>query len=247
MSTDYDEQTRYTVDQAVDMLRSFAVIDLSQTLEEGMPAHAEHSRFFRMLWESYYHGDTAVAYQIIMSEHSGTHVDATAHFMREGHPQHIWIDEVDPTRIVGRAAVIDVEHAVRNGEFGVDVVAEFERSNGAIREGDIVLFHTGWSRKWAVRPENKAYTKGFPGPSPDLIGWLKERSLRAVGSDTLAFDTEGSQYPSHWELLGDGVHIIENLKNLELLPPFALFVALPLKIKGGSGSPIRAVAYLPRD
>ena len=247
MSTEYDVQARYTVDEAVDMLRSFAVVDLSQTLEEGIPFHQEHSRYFHMLWESYYHGDMAVDYQIIMNEHSGTHVDATAHFMRDGHPQHIWIDEVDPSRIVGRAAVINVESAVRNGEYGVDVVAEFEQSNGTIREGDIMLFHTGWSRKWGVRPDNKEYTKGYPGPNHDLIGWMKERNLRAIGSDTLAFDTEPpGQYHSHWELLAEGVHIVENLKNLELLPPFVLFVALPLKIKGGSASPIRAVAYVPR-
>jgi kynurenine formamidase len=246
MTTETTTHGKYTIEETVRMLESFDVIDLSQTLEEGMPAHPAHSRFFRMLWESYYHGDTAVAYQIIMNEHSATHMDAPAHFMREGHANHIWIDELDPARVVGRAATINVEASVHNGQYDVDVVSAFEDEHGVIRPGDIVLFQTGWARKWGVRPQNKEYIQGFPGPSGDLIAWLQERKLRAVGSDNLAFDTEGSAFPGHWALLGDGVPIIENLTNLHLLPPFSLFIALPLKIRGGSGSPVRAVAYIPR-
>ena len=247
MTTSHGNTLTSPIDQALEMLRGFTVVDLSHTLEEGIPAHAEHSRFYRMLWESYYHGDTAVAYQLILNEHTGTHVDAPAHFMREGHPQHVWINEVDPTRIVARAAVVDVRDKVVDGEFGIEVLTAFEVANGPINAGDIVLFDTGWADKWAVRPDNKAYTKGFPGPSEALVGWLKDKNLHAVGADTLAFDREGSNYPSHWQLLAEGVLIIENLCNLHDLPPYVLFMALPLKIEGGSASPIRAVAYVPRS
>jgi kynurenine formamidase len=235
------------IEEIAGLLAGFDVVDLSQTLEEGMPAHREHSHFFHMLYESYYHGDGAIAYQILMNEHSATHVDAPAHFMRDGHPQHIWIDEVAPTSIVGRAAMINVRESTRDNHFDVDVLASFEERNGPLLPGDIVLFHTGWSDKWAIRPDNKAYTTGFPGPSKDLIAELKERKVRAVGADTLAFDAEsGTDYPGHWVFLADGVLIIENLTNLDQLPPFSLFVALPLKIRGGSASPIRAIAYVPR-
>jgi kynurenine formamidase len=74
-----------------------------------------------------------------------------------------------------------------------------------------------------------------------------ERGAALVGCDTLAIDAAGSEEsPAHHALLGNEVYIVENLNNLGALPPFCLFVALPLKIRGGSGSPVRAVALVPR-
>ena len=69
-----------------------------------------------------------------------------------------------------------------------------------------------------------------------------------VGCDTLAVDAFGSEeHPAHYALLGNEVYIVENLKNLEVLPPWSFFVAFPLKVKGGSGSPVRALALVPNE
>ena len=74
-----------------------------------------------------------------------------------------------------------------------------------------------------------------------------EKGVALVGCDTLSVDAAVSEAtPAHQALLGNEVFIVENLKNLGVLPPFCLFMALPLKIRGGSGSPVRAVALVPR-
>src|SRR5919107_6204863 len=84
---------------------------------------------------------------------------------------------------------------------------------------------------------------GPVSPARPRSTWLGKASL--VGCDTLAIDaTVSTENPAHYARLGSEVYIVENLKNLDRLPPFCLFLALPLKIKGGSGSPVRAVALV---
>lgn len=76
---------------------------------------------------------------------------------------------------------------------------------------------------------------------------MGEKKVKAVGTDALAIDAfTTTDYPAHRTLLSRGILVIENLNNLGSLPPFSYFMALPLKIKGGSGSPIRAVAFKPK-
>lgn len=235
------------VDTLVDLLGTCEVIDLSQTFEEGMPTYPSHSKFFRTLWESYWHGETAVVYQLLVGEHTGTHVDAPAHFIHEGNAQHIWIDEVPLTSFLGRGVSIDVRAMVRNHHYDTDVIHRFEEANGSIRPMDIVLFNTGWAQTWALKPDYREYLKGWPGPTPALAELLRDRQIRATGADNLGFDVHGTKdFPAHYTLLGAGIPIFENLVNLDLLPPFFTFIALPLKIKDGSGSPVRAVALVSR-
>jgi kynurenine formamidase len=223
------------------------VIDLSHRLEEGVPSHPAHSRYFHELWESYWHGDRAVTYQIIMNEHSGTHVDAPAHFIRDGQPKHVWVDELPPAQLLGRGACIDVRSTAPFAAYDVDVLQRFEREHGTIQPDDVVLFCTGWSTKWAPRPDGNAYLEGWPGPTRRLCECLVDRGVRAVGCDNLGFDCDGTEdFPGHYTLLGAGVPIVENLNELDKLPPFSLFIAIPLKIAGGSGSPVRALGFVRR-
>jgi kynurenine formamidase len=108
------------------------------------------------------------------------------------------------------------------------------------------LIRSGWERYWS---ENKKYVgvqDGAPGPSKDSAIWLGDRGIRATGSDTFAYDKRPSNMPCHIEfMVNRNIHIIENLRLDQLANERIyefMFCALPLRIKGGTGSPIRAIA-----
>ena len=83
-------------------LRKFRAVDLSQALEEHMPNYPTHSKFYHNLWGSYWHGDRALTYQLVLNEHNGTHVDAPAHFISDAKPQaHVTIEQVPLGRLMG--------------------------------------------------------------------------------------------------------------------------------------------------
>ncbi len=228
-------------------VRNAQVIDLSQTLEEHMPHYPTHSKFFHNLWGSYWHGGRSLTYQLVMNEHNGTHVDAPAHFISDAKPEaHVTIDRVPLGRLLGRGARIDCR-GLKEGEYvSKSSVQKWESDHGALEARDIVLFNFGWSERWKLRPEESPYTHDWPGVSMEAAGYLIEKSAAALGVDTLSPDPPAAlaTNPIHPLVLEKQVLIIENLTNLERLPDFFLFAALPLKIAGGSGSPIRAVAIL---
>ena len=232
----------------MNVLSTCAVVDLTHPLQEGMPAHPEHSRYFHQLWNSYWHGDQSVTYQMLLNEHTGTHVDAPAHFITEGRPNHTWIDQLSPAALWGPCSVIDVREYAGAATFPIDVLERFEAAYGIIAEGDVVLFNTGWSDKWAVRPGGRDYLHGWPGPTEALCRGLVDRKVAAVGCDNMGLDADGSvDAPAHLLLLGSGIPIVENLNGLDRLPETGgVFMATPLLIQGGSGSPIRALCLLPR-
>jgi kynurenine formamidase len=196
------------------------------------------------------------SYDIQLSEHGGTHLDAPIHFA-EGRQT---ADQIPLDRLIGQAAVIDVSvksAANRYYLFTVEDVTEWERLNGRLPDGAIVLFHTGYGRFW---PDRKAYMgtdeRGpeavaklhFPGLSGDLARFLaNERKVAAVGLDTPSLDHgQSKDFVAHRILLERNIPGFENVANLNRLPPKgALIVALPVKIRGGSGGPLRIVARLP--
>ena len=182
-----------------------------------------------------------------MSEHTGTHMDAPLHFIPEGHA-HYGVDEIPLERLAGRAATIDAtDLGMDDLLMRVEHIGSWEEEHGSIEAGDRVLIRYGWDRRWAAGPEGRRFLEDWPGLSGEAAGYLLAKGVSLVGCDTLAVDaTISTENPAHYALLGNEVYIVENLKNLERLPPFCLFLALPLKIKGGSGSPVRAVALVPR-
>ena len=234
------------VEQLLGALRRARLVDLSQTLEEHMPNYPTHSKFFHNLWGSYWHGGRSLTYQLVMNEHNGTHVDAPAHFISDAQPEaHVTIERVPPARLVGRGARLDCRNMSAGATVSREFVAAWERTHASLREGDIVLFNFGWSRYWGLRPNEKLYLENWPGVSMDAAQYLIEKSVAALGVDSLSPDSPEAlkTNPIHPVLLEKQVLIVENLCRLEELPDFFLFVALPLKIQGGSGSPIRAVAF----
>jgi kynurenine formamidase len=155
-------------------------------------------------------------------------------------------DQISLDRLVGRAVTIETTSLEAGGLLEVETLRAWEEENGPIEAGDRVLFRYGWDARWATGPEGRSFLEDWPGLSREVAGYLVEKGVSLVGCDTIAVDAAGSrENPAHHILLGNEVYIVENLKNLERLPPFSLFVALPLKIRDGSGSPVRAVALLP--
>ena len=230
----------------VERLRSFRWVDLSHTLEDGMPAWPTHARFGRTLYESYTYGDLALHYGLTMGEHTGTHADAPLHFIQEG-SAHYGIDEVPLERLAGRAATIDATDLGAGGLLGADRIRAWEREHGPIEPRDTVLIRYGWDERWTTGPEGRRFLEDWPGLSGEAAEYLVGKGVSLVGCDTVSVDAAVSaENPAHYALLGNEVYIVENLENLDLLPPFCLSLVLPLKIRGGSGSPVRAVALVPR-
>jgi kynurenine formamidase len=188
-------------------------------------------------------------------EHGGTHLDAPIHFSARG----LTVDRIPLRQLVAPAVVIDVSaKAAGNRAYRVtaDDVRAFEGAHGRIAPGTIVLVRTGWSRYW---PDRKAYlgddTPGdasklvFPGYGVDAARLLAvERRAAALGIDTASIDYGPSTtFDVHRVAAAHDVPGLENLTNLEALPPRgAVVLALPMRIEGGSGGPVRVVALVPR-
>ena len=228
-------------------LRGARIIDLSQTLEEHMPNHPAHSKYFHNLWGSYKHGNRSLNYQIIMNEHNGTHVDAPAHFLIDPKPHaQVTIENVPLNRLMERGVRLDCR-GLKEGDFvSKDFVRAWEAKHGALAAGDIVTFNFGWAAHWALRPKDQRYMTDWPCVGMDTAEYLIEKSVAALGVDTLSPDPLAVPAAEmiHPVVLEKQVLIIENLTNLDQLPDFFLFIALPLKIRGGSGSPVRAVGIV---
>jgi kynurenine formamidase len=189
------------------------------------------------------------------AEHGGTHLDAPVHFARNGDTA----DAIPLRRLMGRGVVVDVsDAALANRDYQVlrSDFAAHERRHGRIPRRAIVLLRTGYGRFWPDRErymgtaqlgEAAVANLHFPGLHPDAARWLVEkRRIRAVGLDTPSIDYGQSKlFESHRVLFERNVPAFENLANLEQLPAEGFHVvALPMKIKGGSGGPLRAVAIV---
>lgn len=190
------------------------------------------------------------------SEHGGTHLDAPVHFAEGRHTT----DEVPIGRLVGPAVVLDVSPQAaldRDYQVAVEDFAKWEATHGRVPTGAIVLLHTGFGRYWpdrerymgtAERGEPAVAKLSFPGLAPEAARWLvEERAINAIGLDTPSIDYGRSKaFLSHRILFAENVPAFENVANLDQLPATGAFVvALPMKIAGGSGGPLRIVARLP--
>jgi kynurenine formamidase len=191
------------------------------------------------------------------AEHGGTHLDAPVHFSQGAQS----VDQIPLDRLIGSAVIVDVaDRADRNRDYqiSVDDIARAEREQGAIPVGAIVLFRTGFSSRWpdaerylgtSKRGNEGVAELHFPGLHPDAARWLlANRTVNAVGIDTASIDYgQSTSYESHRALFERNVPAFENLTSLERLPVRgAYIVALPMKIGGGSGAPLRAVGIVPR-
>ena len=191
------------------------------------------------------------------AEHGGTHIDAPEHFAQDQ-----WtVDEIPLDSLIGPAVLVDVRaqaEADPDYEVAVEDFEDWEARNGEIPGGAIVLIRTGFGSYWPDRARylgtadfgpDAVRKLHFPGLAPSAANWLVvERKIHAVGLDTASIDHGQSRlFETHQALSAANVPAFENLANLDKLPMRGfIVVALPMKIEGGSGAPLRAIALLPR-
>ena len=188
------------------------------------------------------------------AEHGGTHLDAPFHFAREGSTA----DAVPLERLVGPAVVLDGSRNMDpDGAVGASAVTLHEATAGRLAPDTIVLIRTGHGRHWDDRarylgtertgPEAVAELR-FPGISAAVARKLVAAEVAAVGIDTPSIDPGPSKdFAAHRILAAAGIPVFENVANLDLLPMKGFSVAaLPMKIRGGSGAPLRIVAIVPK-
>lgn len=187
-------------------------------------------------------------------EHGGTHLDAPIHFARGKRTA----DQIPVRQLVAPAAVIDVSKAAADDpdyRLSVADVRAWEKKNGTIPGGAIVLLRTGWSARW---PDRKRYLGDdapgdasnlhFPSYGPEAAALLvRDRRVGALGVDTASIDPGDSKdFPVHRLAAEANVPGLENLTGLGALPGSGAWViALPMKVGGGSGGPLRAIALVP--
>jgi kynurenine formamidase len=195
------------------------------------------------------------AHRFSAAEHGGTHLDAPIHFY-EGRNT---VDRIPLEQLVGPGIVVDVvEPCAVNRDYRIGL-ADFEAwelRNGKIPDRAIVLLRTGFGRYWPDRAlymgtdergDQGTTRLHFPGLDPDAVPWLVEkRRISAIGLDTPSIDHGPStQFEAHVALFEMNVPALENVANLHELPENGFSViALPMKIRGGSGGPTRIVAVL---
>ena len=235
--------------KVIDLSHPFDAKTIYWPTEEGFVLEKE---FAGKTDQGYYYA----ANKFRTAEHGGTHIDAPAHFHAGGDT----VDRIPLDRLMGPAVLVDVSDACardRDYEVGVSDFARWEKRHGRIPDGAIVLLRTGFGKFWPDRTRylgtdergKAAVAKlHFPGLGAEAARWLVEqRRIRAVGLDTASIDHGPSTlFETHRALFARGVPAFENLANLGELPATGFTViALPMKIAGGSGGPLRAVAIVP--
>jgi kynurenine formamidase len=196
------------------------------------------------------------ANNIALAEHGGTHLDAPVHFAQGRQT----VDQIPLERLMGEAVVVDVSRlceAQPDYQVTVEDLQAWEQANGRIPEGAMLLIRTGFSRRWpdaasylgtAERGPDAVPKLHFPGLHPDAARWIaSSRPIKALGIDTASIDYgQSTLFETHRVLYERDIIGIENLTNLDRLPPRGAWVmALPMKIGGGSGAPVRAIAIVP--
>lgn len=234
------------------ILNGFEVVDLAHTIERGIPRWPTHPPIVIDPCCTHEH-DGFYNQCLIMGEHTGSHVDAPAHTVPE--KQERTIDAFPADAICGQAVVYNLRKlGLGAGDrVSAEQIRKIEAEMGdAVQAGEIAIFNFGWEQYWRTDQDWIYYAKNEPGMAEDAVRLLAQRRVKAVAFDNISSDMplkDGVEYPStghyqHW--LPNEILMIEELKNLDRLPTRCYFVAIPLKIKNGSGSPIRPFALVPK-
>jgi kynurenine formamidase len=232
------------------------LVDLTYELDEATIAWPTNRPFHRdqTAWGITAHGYWYASADFSMSEHAGTHIDAPIHFAQD-RPS---VDRIGVDRLVAPVVVVDVgEAASRDADYRLRVedLQGWEARHGPIPAGAIVVMRSGWGRHW---PDRRAYlgsttpgdvtTLHFPGFSQEAAEFLvRERVIVGIGIDTASVDYGPSRdFIVHRVVSAAGLYALENVAHADRLPEAgAWLIALPVKIKGGTGGPVRLVGVLP--
>ncbi|CUS31796.1 Cyclase family protein [Candidatus Nitrospira nitrosa] len=232
----------------IDLTHSFGSDTIVWPTEEDFKLivqHAEHTS------AGYYYASNRME----LPEHGGTHIDAPIHFAKGKQT----LDQIPIDRMVGAAVKIDATGLCARDRDYLVAISDFERweaGHGRIPNGAIVLLNTGYAKFWPsrkyylgteLRGEDGVRALHFPGLHPEAAIWLaRERHVKAVGIDTASIDYgQSTKFETHVALLSHNVPVFENLDNLDELPGRGFdVIALPMKIAGGTGGPLRIIAVV---
>jgi kynurenine formamidase len=242
-----------------DVLASGTWVDLTYSFDEKTIYWPNNPTGFKL--DTQFNGITPAGFyyssnQFAAPEHGGTHLDAPVHFAKGKWSS----DQIPIQNLTGNAVVIDVSsQAAANADYLITVadVEAWEKTNGKIPDNAVLLFKTGWGKYY---PDAAKYIgtaeKGaaalpklhFPSISPELAEWLvKNRNIKAIGIDTASVDYgQSKDFKTHQIIYAENIIGFENVANIEKLPvKGAYIIALPMKIKDGTGGPLRLIAWLP--
>jgi arylformamidase len=239
------------------ILSNSQYVDLSPVIQSNMPGWSTHPSVTVIADARTHELHGYFTQALLMPEHTGSHVDAPAHV--HSHLPDRTIDKYPLGKLIAPGKKLDARSLdLQPGELLTR--SEFERlateQGFGVQSGDIVLVEFGWDRylepDFLITPAaRKWWGANEPGFSEDLCAWLADLGIRAVGTDTAACDSavvDGVIYEEFGHItyfLPNDILILEGLTNLAALPSEFLFVALPLRILGGSGSPLRAIGIVP--
>ena len=227
------------------MLKNKKMIDLTVELYHGFPGwyfhpdvvYADH----HLWWMNQYKYDLPCkgfsTKLLMISDHIGTHMDAQRHFYPEGQTT----AQVPLEKMIGDAAFLDVSFRGADRTITVADLEKAEKQSGEpIRKGDILIVKA-WPGKWG-EGENFNLADGF---EPDTADWMLSKGISVLGVDLATLDQQDRANTTHCKLLGEAIPVIENLNNLEQIQQSRFtFIAFPLKLRDGTGSPVRAVALV---
>lgn len=216
-------------------------IDLTHTIEESMASWDGSCGFKSTVTLDYVGCTTDVKFRVMefhLQAGIGTHIDAPSHCIPGG----LTIDRLCLADLYMPCVVIDVSDKA-HARYSVtpDDILSFEKTYGPIGQNSCVMIKTGWEQFWH-EPEKYRNNLVFPAVSAEAAVALLDRGARALGIDTLSPDRPEEGYPVHQAFLGAGKVLIENVANLDQMPPCGGFIlALPLKVKGATEAPLRLI------
>lgn len=225
------------------------LIDLSQEIFQGMEVYPGHQK--TIIWQHASHEETVkkfeggMSYQsnaLLMCDHGPTHVDSVSHF--DPDPAAAPIDKMSLDTFYGMAVCIDVSHKGTHEYISADdLTAACEQAGVTVQPNDILLIRTGTHDKYADTP---AYSNQHPGMDDSAADWLAAMQVKAFGVDCPTPDNPISKtYPVHMMCRRTGITHYENLTNLDkVVGKRFIFSGFPLRIRDGTGSPVRAVAIV---
>jgi kynurenine formamidase len=226
------------------------VLDLAYAINDKLVPWPGDVRWFETSINASVEKDGYYTRSFWMLEHYGTHLDAPIHFP----PGKTSVDQIPPRQFFGMAVVFDIRaESVADADYQLPAarISEWEKRNGRVPAGAVVLLRTGWASRW---PNRKTYLNQdaegrmhFPGFYVEAVDWLIQRKVSGIGCDTMSVDYGSSEdFAVHHLALGAGLYQLENLADLSELPEKGAFlVVAPIKLEGGSGGPVRVFALLP--
>jgi len=209
------------------------IVDLSHTVSPNMPVYPGTEQPIFITGCSIEEAGF-LEKKITMYSHTGTHIDAPAHLIKDANT----LDLLGIEHFHGSTLMLNFE----NDKSKKIDVSSLEPYGKEIETIDFLLIHTGWSKYWGT----EKYFSGYPALTSEAANWLSKFQLKGLGLDTISADvSETADYPVHKTLLKKNIIIIENLINLLALPGFIFsFSCFPIKFEDADGSPVRAVAYV---